>query len=151
MFFAAAGGHAAVVELLCAHGVVGPDRQCSLRHRTPFNSRNDGPKTCVDASMTRRATSARHYSADPGDDDALGRTPLHFAAMHDHAETVRALCAKGAWVEAPDAADDTPLLLAARMVGPGRCPRHVTEYHLTHKKRGLNMRWVKWGATSTRP
>ena len=77
MFFAAARGHTAVVELLCSHGV------------------------------------------DPNDDDALGRTPLHFAAMHDHPETVRALCARdGIWVDAPDHADDTPLLLAARMASP---------------------------------
>ena len=77
MFFAAARGHTAVVELLCSHGV------------------------------------------DPNDDDALGRTPLHFAAMHDHPDTVRALCARdGIWVDAPDHADDTPLLLAARMASP---------------------------------
>jgi ankyrin repeat protein len=32
----------------------------------------------------------------------------------DHAEAVRWLCAKGCWVDAPDAADNTPLHLAAR-------------------------------------
>ena len=47
MTFAAARGHADVVELLCSHGV------------------------------------------DANDDDALGRAPLHFAAMHDRARVVR--------------------------------------------------------------
>jgi hypothetical protein len=37
--------------------------------------------------------------------------------MHDHAATVRCLCKREAWIEAPDHADDTPLLLAARMAG----------------------------------
>jgi len=38
---------------------VGPRRNCSSRHRMPFNSRNEG-STCV--SMTRRAVSARPYT-----------------------------------------------------------------------------------------
>ena len=77
MFFAAARGHTAVVELRCSHGV------------------------------------------DPNDDDALGRTPAALRRHADHPETVRALCARdGIWVDAPDHADDTPLLLAARMASP---------------------------------
>ena len=59
------------------------------------------------------------HGVDPNDDDALGRTALHFAAMHDRAETCAVLCAReGCWIDAPDHADDTPLLLAARMAGP---------------------------------
>jgi hypothetical protein len=76
MVFAAARGHAGVVELLCSHGV------------------------------------------DTNDEDSLGRTPLHFAAMHDRHEVVRVLVSRpGTWVDPPDCNDDTPLLLASRMGG----------------------------------
>lgn len=45
---------------------------------------------------------------------AEGRTPLHLAALGGHAETATFLLQKGAWAEAYDAQDDTPLHLAAR-------------------------------------
>ena len=43
-----------------------------------------------------------------------GRNPLHWAVLGDHAAIVAFLLGKGAWVEASDAHDDTPLHLAAR-------------------------------------
>ena len=56
------------------------------------------------------------HGVDANDDDALGRAPLHFAAMHDRARVVRALASRpGTWVDPPDHLDDTPLTLAARM------------------------------------
>jgi ankyrin repeat protein len=45
---------------------------------------------------------------------AGGRTPLHWAVLGDQAAAVAFLLDKGAWVEASDAHDDTPLHLAAR-------------------------------------
>lgn len=45
---------------------------------------------------------------------AGGRNPLHWAVLGDHAAIVAFLLGKGAWVEASDAHDDTPLHLAAR-------------------------------------
>ena len=45
---------------------------------------------------------------------AEGRTPLHLAALGGHAEAATLLLQKGAWAEAEDAGDDTPLHLAAR-------------------------------------
>lgn len=45
---------------------------------------------------------------------AGGRNPLHWAVLGDHAAIVALLLGKGAWVEASDAHDDTPLHLAAR-------------------------------------
>lgn len=43
-----------------------------------------------------------------------GRTPLHWAVLGNQTAAVSFLLAKGAWVEASDAHDDTPLHLAAR-------------------------------------
>jgi ankyrin repeat protein len=58
------------------------------------------------------------HGVDANDDDDLGRTALHFAAMHDRADVVRVLVGrKGTWVDALDSNDDTPLHLAARMAG----------------------------------
>ena len=45
-----------------------------------------------------------------------GRSPLHLAALNDHADVADFLLEKGAWVDAYDGDDDTALHLAARSV-----------------------------------
>jgi uncharacterized protein len=46
--------------------------------------------------------------------DRMGRTPLHYAALDDAAESVRALIDAGADVDARDQAGNTPLHFAAQ-------------------------------------
>lgn len=47
-------------------------------------------------------------------EDVLGRTPIHYAALHDHESIVSFLVLKSAWLDACDGTDCTALHLAAR-------------------------------------
>ena len=54
------------------------------------------------------------HGADPNGKDALGVTPLHYAAMRGRDEAVRMLLASGADPDARDQWGRTPAQLAAR-------------------------------------
>ena len=75
-----------------------------------------GPAVCYCLSATRYITLSLSLPLLPHP-SAEGRTPLHLAALGGHAEAATLLLQKGAWAEAEDAGDDTPLHLAARWVG----------------------------------
>ena len=101
MTFAAARGHADVVELLCSHGVDANDDDALGRAPLHF------------AAMHDRARVVRALASRPGTwvdpPDHLDDTPLTLAARMAGAETVAALLDSGADVRARNKAGLTPL------------------------------------------
>jgi hypothetical protein len=84
------------------------------------------------------------HGVDANDDDDLGRTALHFAAMHDRADVVRVLVGrKGTWVDALDSTDDTPLHLAARMAGNNPPVRVVRDSRKLRRSGGDSFRALR--------
>lgn len=68
---------------------------------------------------------ALRTGGDPGQPDANGWTPLHFAAQGQHADVANVLIRAGACVDAPDGHGKTPLAVALFNVrdGEGRVVR----------------------------
>ena len=104
LFFAAARGHADVIDLLCAHGV-DPNDDDSLG-RTPLHAAAAHDR--ADAVRAPMRRDAWIEAPDHADD-----TPLHLAARMAGVNTVEALLRHGAKVDAINKLGLTPLCEAA--------------------------------------
>ncbi|KAF7235495.1 hypothetical protein EG68_11188 [Paragonimus skrjabini miyazakii] len=70
-------------------------------------------QACADGNMGLAAR-IMHERIGPNCRDAVGKTPLHYAALNGHFEIIRLLLCNRAIVDVADANNVTPLHLAAR-------------------------------------
>ena len=148
LFFAAARGHADVIDLLCAHGV-DPNDDDSLG-RTPLHAA--AAHDWADAVRALMRRDAWIEAPDHADD-----TPLHLAARMAGVNTVEALLRHGAKVDAINKLGLTPLCEAAvvrerfdvadALVRGGASPpsERVNGFALTHVAAAMNRtRALEW-------
>ncbi|KER34146.1 hypothetical protein T265_00018 [Opisthorchis viverrini] len=70
-------------------------------------------KAAADGNLAA-ASRIMHERIDPNCKDAVGRSPMHYAALNGHFEIIRLLLCNRALVDVSDANNVTPLHLAAR-------------------------------------
>lgn len=112
LHFAAAHGHAEVARFLWSRGA-------EIDAESPGERGRLGSLVLADTSSVGAAGGAfalpHHLLNAPRPPAAVdGRTPLHLACLGGHTSVATLLLQKGAWAEAYDSGDDTPLHLAAR-------------------------------------
>ncbi|GAA35833.2 cortactin-binding protein 2 [Clonorchis sinensis] len=70
-------------------------------------------KAAADGNLAA-ASRIMHERIDPNCKDAVGRSPMHYAALNGHFEIIRLLLCNRALVDVSDANNVTPLHMAAR-------------------------------------
>src|SRR5690606_20178386 len=108
LMLAAREGHPAVVQLLLARGA-NPNAATTVCPAPAFVAPNSVPGFGFGVGIIRGGTPKDRGRREP---QAGGMTPLRYAARHDHAEIAGLLLDAGANIDAREANDMTPLLMA---------------------------------------
>lgn len=108
LMFASRAGHAALVQLLLQHGA-DPNLTTSIGPTPAFVAPNSVPGFGFGVGIIRGGVPADRGRREP---TPGGLSALHYAARHDHVEVAKLLLAAGAELNAREANDIWPLLMA---------------------------------------